>query len=552
MLRSLRTLYRIGSLTLASLIAERRVRLEFGQDRGEEHAPKSWLRGFVALHWRGGANHSEAKDGRRKHVLRLWWRVPKFDGLLLNFGLYDPMAEGAATLDIDLPPLSVSVTYEGDFPGRPQRDADDRCLTLRLARDGWFSWRLWLHPNNREPRKEGGWRNKSGNVLDKLLGAEAAEEIKREEHALGIPLPDGVVVPCRVVEVVQHIGRPRWPWKRLHRYCNVRGSEAAYKLGLRDQSFWLEPGWQLPQVIGHIVEQVARDIGPGRFFWKTMPKHCGTCRGIGATTGCCTDCGGFGLRPIVEVLRPALIEACREETPEGNVQAFALLSRKAAVALRDAVDRILCEPLTSEDPAVADALLSCAICYLRLGRLGECAEVAGMALTRARQPAQTDAAQRLLSQLSRMPLPETPIWASTASPRVKVLVQPMPAGGVIAVPMWTIDTFAELMAADAEGAYNLKATWHKLEEYIADLEAAASRAGWVPGQPLAEYIERLRVDRNTATDSLDAALWFLNDALRISIPEGELGRPVREFNVKAGAFLQSQGRALCVRPTTSQ
>jgi hypothetical protein len=546
----LKTLFTLGRLSLSAVLAQHRISLEHGRDRTSLN-PRPWWRGFLTLRWRGGYGH-ESPDGRRKHALRVWWNILETD-LRLGFHRNHGEDEVPVHAELCLPPFGMSVSYEGDVPRWwPRQYADGRSFEVRFSPRSWLAyWNLWQHPdihNANDPR----WRCRSIDVREAVLGSERVHVAKRETRDLGISLPSGIVAPCRATLIYEHIDRPRWPFKRLRQRCEVKCSEAAYKFGFTDQAFWLRGNGDWPEAIGQIVESITDTrLGLAAFTWKPTLKHCRVCKGIGLAPKCCTGCNGSGLRPLEEAMQQAIIEASRE-APAGDKMAADLIAQSGGRVARELVEYALeVRQHAGGSMKAGTALLAAALCLLRLGHLSEAAEASALAFARAVDMQQVNAAQRLLSFISRLPLPAVPLWSGLNAPILNILTQLSAEGILQAIALWEVDNFAQVMGIQEDGAQSLIGSWREIQAYLDALHEHASLAGWIPGEPLARFVERLRGERNTATDTLADSLKLLEDALSFSIPEGPFGEPVRQFCARAGAFLQQQGRLSSVAAPTA-
>lgn len=478
--------------------------------------PPLWQSGTAALKWWRG----------REHELRVRWKAPDVDlgvSLFVNAANDDSQLRLALGLGL----ASIVFRYEGNTPAWwPQKWSEQRALCATFSRTGWLSWNLWQNDqmgSSDAPK----WRRFSGDIRDIVFGRERIVKTERDTHMIGVPTTRGIV-PCLVTEASVLVDRPRWPEARWTKHYEVRVAPLEHRGGLRDCSL-AAVDWH--DLVGKLVA-MASDTRRGwlSFEWKPTFMHCSACGGLGlsADQGTCKVCRGDTLRPLHELARLAIVEACRE-VPESEKETTIEVRMRAFRAVEQLVQRAELSIANAAPAQACTALISSAVLMMALGRLGAAAAAAGKALGCAVTLEQAAHAQRLLSLISRMP-PLHP-------PRMQILAQDTPQGDTIAIPNWQPEAFAELLGLQDDANSNWVEAWRDMNALVQDLMERAAKAGWTKGTPLGDFVQRLMEERNGMSDRLTLALSCLRDLQRMAIPEGPEGAPLRELSTRATALL---------------
>ncbi len=501
-----------------SILKRNRVSADLHQMRPADKMPPDplWRNGAFILKWFRGLEHE----------LRVRWEAPnvRLGAALL---VLHPNDERQLVLDLGLGLGTICFSYTGKVPSWwPQKRAENRALIATISGTGWLSWTGWLngdyHSEN-DPK----WRRWSCDLRDLVFGRERILKTERDTHTIGVPTPRGVV-PCIVTEARVLIDRPRWPVPRWANHYEVRVAKVEARGGLRDCSMaaadWVD-------LVGKLVAQAA-DTRRGwlSFQWTPTAKHCDSCGGAGRTLDeFCKVCRGDGLRPLHELARVAIVEACREK-PDDE-QTVIEMRMRAFKAVEQLIERAEMSTANAAPAQACTALLSSSVLAIALGRLGVAAEAAGKALGCAVTIEQAGQAQRLLSLVARMQ-PLRP-------PRVQVLAQDLPDGQTVAMLNWEPADFIELCSLEDDASAGIAEAWRTMNAYMQDLIQRATAAGWTSGTPLADFVQRLTQERNSMSDRLTMALACLRDLQRMAIPEGPEGGPLRDLSIRATALLSA-------------
>ena len=374
-------------------------------------------------------------------------------------------------------------------------------------------------------------KEKAGDAADALAGAEKTHVVSERAEVFRIPMPDGVPLLARVTTKEM-----RRTWESLkdphrfiaHEICTAdrRGNTIHNGTG------------SLAEVLGYFIRKATDGFYDIRVQQTALScSECGGCGILGDDR--CKVCDGTGMRPLRDCVRHIAL-SLQKAVPCDDHHA---LAHVAMVAMRDTDEfyQRICEQWKAhERHELLDAIRACVVFYLgtlaRVTAIGPKSAVkevnlgdplfwkAGL-MERAAKAAGTYASM-VLSQDAALK------YHRSESARFMVLMGLESQSGGLTVDRLGMTIFTEVRP---DGSVNVQDAWspeffrhvladtgsqlhgNLLVEYCARvsevtwaIESAAQKAGMLPGESLAAFIERLRTERNEAQDKLAEALETLN------------------------------------------
>lgn len=520
-----------GALALVQrLIQKRQLSLRiFKPDGGGRLSLPLWMRGGVSARWRGGKEPT-ARDGRRWFQVALDWEFPRAD-VGARAVIYPRQHEKQLFLSLYFLPVTLRFGYEGSVPRfwPHMRSCEMRAIEASAAASGWLSWVLYMPEHEQKP-DEPRWRRFHADIRDLIFGR---EEFKSrgtpETYKLRLPLPAGPV-PVEIVEQRILRRRPRWPKVTSFSSFSIRSAEFAQSAGMPWASL---PANGLADAIGQFMGMIVKNQGISGWRWTQTRAHCVHCQGMGlifsGTLIANCKCGN-GQRPIDELAREVFSIAASVHSQGESPEVDRLLGMVAEEATGELVRAVLRSGPTGQTWPL---LISAALLFVQRGRIGSAAEVAGLALEHSSQPVQSHEAKRLLALISRMD--------ENAPPKVDLFPQLQPEGGISLVPVWrSMHDFARILSTEETERNDAAVNYQKLLVLLDALVGHARQAGWSGAQPLPDFINTLRTERNAAADRLDAARRTFMDVCSVSIPDGMAGDPLRQLLPRLQAALNGE------------
>lgn len=425
-----------------------------------------------------------------------------------------PARAGHALLDLNLLMLHISLVTS--FSAAPRLwPKEPREIGAGIMASGWCYLRAWADVNAQTGSGIKDWRRFGSDIRDIVFGRERIVDSTKDKEPpriLALYMPDGKRAYCQVATKTVIVSRSRWPWPTTKRFFNLRTGQQGYDQGINDGTFRAN-SW--PEAFGIIYMDIARKRGLGEVpAGQLAPGRCAICRGIGATLdkprSYCEACKGTGALSATEWLRQLAISGELSR----DIKQLDLLAEHAR--------------LTADHLTLSRTLYSAAVLALRENRLGYAAKYAGMALASIygnspHEEQLADLCRLLIGWVPRIKPQPSDVWAMKFS----TILQVLPDGGLVVLPDWKADAFAEMLPEELAQAPQLATLVNALEAVQRNIQLELGRAGMPEKDSPVLYIRAMQAERAQLQDAVFLAKNLFGDLVRIGIPEGIAGQALR-------------------------
>lgn len=372
----------------------------------------------------------------------------------------------------------------------------------------------------------------SGKVVDALEGSGKTHVVSERSEVFRIPMPDGVPIIARVTT------------KRLRvTYDGLRDPHQynCYEISTADSRGCTVSGpGPLSDVLGRFIFRATGECDYLRVRPSALTcSECGGCGILGNER--CKVCRGSGMRPIRECIRHIALNL-QKAVPIDDHDALMHVANAAMFETDEFYSIVSAEWKQGGPLELLDAMRACVIFYLgALARVKSIGNAPQFKACDAVPPSPITYCQFLMEKAAKAvgkyaemvhSVTRSIPYHRSESARFMVLMGLESQSGGLTVDKLGMTIFTEVRP---DGSVNVQDAWspeffrhvladtgsklhgNLLAEYCARvsevtwaIESTAQKAGMLPGESLAAFIERLRTERNEAHDKLAEALETLN------------------------------------------
>lgn len=374
-------------------------------------------------------------------------------------------------------------------------------------------------------------KEKAGDVADALAGAEKTHVVSERAEVFRIPMPDGVPILARVT--TKEMRRTWDALKDPHRFV----AHEICTADRRGNTIHNGTG-SLAEVLGYFIRKATDGFYDIRVQQTAL--SCSECGGCGIIVDDrCKVCDGTGMRPQRECIRHIAL-SLQKSVPVDDHDALLHVAMSAMRETDEFYQRICEQWKAHEQHELLDAMRACVVFYLgalaRVTAIGPAPAMKNVYLSsfqnwrsglmeRAAKAAGTYASMVLSQDASLkyhrsesarfmvlMGLESKYGGLTVDKLGMTIFTEIRPDGSVNVQDAWSPEFFRRNLADMGARPYEdmLSEYCDRVREVTWAIESTAQKAGMLPGESLASFIERLRTERNEAQDKLAEALETLN------------------------------------------